>query len=233
MSAPLKIKLSSITHSFLKPTFACLASFLSRITFFVTNFPSLAWQRLQEHDVDSPWFSWRQSHRSILASEAASFSQGLLPSWTSSYFDVLFYRKPCITRSHFFVLYFCLVICCRKKMTRLKLKVVVYFSIFEKKKNEQRIGAHPSKNNYFAKKKPEIRRPFAFFFFKICIWWSFDWKRQAYAVCSLAVLMDRRVGTWNMMRKDTRDFHPFMSFILAIFLKISLCNFWSKKWVKL
>ena len=145
----------------------------------------------------------------------------------------------CFTESHilldhiFFVLYFCLVICCRKKMTRLKLKVVVYLSIFEKKKNEQRIGANPSKNNYFATKKPEIRRPFAFFFFKIYIWWSFDWKRQAYAVCSLEMLMDRRVGTWNIMRKDIRDFYPFMSLILAIFLKISLCNFWSKKWVKL
>ena len=51
-------------------------------------------------------------------------------------------------------------------MTRLKLKVVVYLSIFEKKKNEQRIGANPSKNNYFATKKPKIRRPFAFFHFQ-------------------------------------------------------------------
>ena len=51
-------------------------------------------------------------------------------------------------------------------MTRLKLKVVVCLSIFEKKKNEQRIAANPSKNNYFATKKPKIRRPFAFFLFQ-------------------------------------------------------------------
>ena len=185
MSAPLKIKLSPITHPFLKPTFACLALFLSRITFFVTNFPSLAWPRLQEHDVDSPWLSWRQSHRSILASEDASFSQVFLPLWTSSYFDVLFYRKPCIIRSHFFVLYFCLVICCRKKMTRLKLKVVVYLSIFEKKKNEQRIGANPSKNNYFATKKPKIRRPFAFFLFQN-LYLVVIWLKKA-GVCSMLI----------------------------------------------
>ena len=49
-------------------------------------------------------------------------------------------------------------------MTRLTLKEVVYLSIFEKK--EQRIGANPSKNNYFATKKLEIRRPFAFFLFQ-------------------------------------------------------------------
>ena len=183
MSAPLKIKLSPITHPFLVPTFAWLASLLSRITFFVTNFPSLAWQRLQEHDVDSPWFSWMQIHRSILASEAASFSQGLLPSWTSSCFDVFFTES--IIRSHFFVLYFCLVICCRKKMTRLKLKLVVYLSIFEKKKNEQRIGTNPSKNNYFATKKPEIRRPFAFFLFQN-LYLVVIWLKKA-GVCSMLI----------------------------------------------
>ena len=86
-----------------------------------------------------------------------------------------------------------------------------------------------------------------FSFFKICIWWSFNWKRQVYAVCSLAMLMGRRVGAWNIVRKDTTDFHPFISFNLAILQKHSLCNFWkhlalfflnsnidkSKKWVKL
>ena len=131
MSAPLKIKLSAITHPFLKPTFACLASFLSQITFFVTNSLSLGWQRLQGHAVYSPWFSWRQRHHSIVASEAAGFSQGLLPSWTSSHFDVMFDSKLCIIRSNVFVLPFCLVICCRTKMTR---KVVAHLSIFEKKR---------------------------------------------------------------------------------------------------
>ena len=110
MSAPLKIKLSPITHLFLKPTFACLVSFLSQITFFVTKFQSLAWRRLQGHAIYHPWFSWGQSHRSVLASEAAGFSQGLLPSWTSSHFDVTFDSKLCIIRLHVFVLLFCLVI---------------------------------------------------------------------------------------------------------------------------
>ena len=136
MSAPLKVKLSPITHPFLKPTFACLASFLSQITFFVTNSLSLGWQRLQGHAVYSPWFSWRQSHRSILASEATGFSQGLLPSRTSSHFDVMFDSKLCIIRSHFVFLFFCLVICCGTKMTRPILKVVVYLSIFEKKRTK-------------------------------------------------------------------------------------------------
>ena len=55
-------------------------------------------------------------------------------------------------------------------MTRLNLKVDAYLSIFEKKKNKQRIGANPSKNNYFATKKPEIRRPFAFLLFQnLCL----------------------------------------------------------------
>ena len=136
MSAPLKIKLSAITHPFLKPTFACLASFLSQITFFVTNSLSLGWQRLQGHAVYSPWFSWRQSHHSILASEAAGFSQGLFPSKTSSHFDVMFDSKLFVIRLHFFFFFFCLVICCRTKMTRLILKVVVYPSIFEKKRTK-------------------------------------------------------------------------------------------------
>ena len=130
MTASLKIKLSPITHPFQKPTFACLASF------FVTNFPSLPWQRLQGHAVYSPWFSWRQRHHSIVASEAAGFSQGLLPSWTSSHFDVMFDSKLCIIRSHFVFLFFCLVICCGTKMTRPILKVVVYLSIFEKKRTK-------------------------------------------------------------------------------------------------
>ena len=164
MSAPLKIKLSAITHPFLKPTFACLASFLSQITFFVTNSPSLGWQRLQGHAVYSPWFSWRQRHHSIVASEAAGFSQGLLPSWTSSHFAVMFDSKLCIIRSHVFVLFFCLVICCRTKMTQLILKVVVYLSIFEKKRTKN--WSKPSKNSYFATKKPEIRRLFAFLHFQ-------------------------------------------------------------------
>ena len=68
MTAPLKIKLSPITHPFQKPTF-----FVTN-NLFVTNFPSLPWQRLKGHAVYSPWFTWRQSHRSILASEAAGFS---------------------------------------------------------------------------------------------------------------------------------------------------------------
>ena len=45
-------------------------------------------------------------------------------------------------------------------MTQLILKVVIHLSIFEKK--GQRIGAHPSKNNYTATGKPEMRRAFAF-----------------------------------------------------------------------
>ena len=160
MSAPLKIKLPQATHPFPKPTFACLASFLSQITFFLTNFPSLPWQSLQKHAVYCPWFSWRQNHRSILASEAVGFSQGLVPSRTSSHFDVMFDSNLCISRLHFFVLFYCLIICCRTKMTRLILKVVTDLSIFEKK--GQRIGANTSKNNYIATKKQEKRRHFAF-----------------------------------------------------------------------
>ena len=161
MSVPLKIKLSPITHPFPTPTFLCLASFLSQITFFVTNFPSLGRQRLQGHAVYSPWFSWRQSHHSILASEAAGFSQGFLPSWTSSHFNVMFDSKLLFC-------FFCLVICCRSKTTQLILKVVVYLSIFEKKRtmNWSKPPKETSKNNYFAMKKLEIRTPFAFSLFQ-------------------------------------------------------------------
>ena len=81
-----------------------------------------------------------------------------------SHFDVLFDSKLCITRSCFFVFCFCLVICCRIKMTWLILKVVVYLSRFKKK--EQRIGANSSKNNCTAMKKPKIRRLFAFSLFQ-------------------------------------------------------------------
>ena len=194
---------------------------------FVTNFPSLAWQRLQEHAVYSPWFSWRQSHRSISASEAAGFFQGLLPSWTSSYFDVIFDSKLCIIRSHFFALCFCMVICCRTKMTRLILKVVVYLSIFEKKREQT-----PLRIITLQQRNRKLGDLLNFSFFKICIWWSFNWKRRVYAVCSLAMLMGRRVGTWNIVCKDTRDFHPILSFNLAILQKNSNIDR-SKKWVKL
>ena len=232
MSAPLKIKLSPITHPFLKLTFSSLAPFFSQITtnfchkFFVTNFPSLAWQRLQRHAVYSPWFSWRQRHRSILASEAAGFSQGLLPSWTWRHFDVMFDRKLCIIRSDFFILFFCLVIFCRTKVTRLTLKVVVYLSIFEKEKNKE-LEQTPQRIITLQQRNRKLGDLLHFPFFKICIWWSFNWKSRVYAVCSLAMSMGRRVGTWNV-RKDTREFHPFISFNLAISQKNSLCNFWSR-----
>ena len=49
-------------------------------------------------------------------------------------------------------------------MTRLILKAAINLYIFEKK--EQRIGAKPSKNNYIATEKPEMRRPFAFSLFQ-------------------------------------------------------------------
>ena len=154
----LKIKLTPSTHPFPTPTFLCLASFLSQITFFVTNFPSLGRQRLQGHAVYSPWFSWRQSHHSILASETAGFSQGFLPSWSSSHFNVMFDSKLCIIRSYFF--FFGLVICCRSRTTQLMLKVVVYLSTFDKKR------AMNWSKHYFAMKKLEIRTPFAFSLFQ-------------------------------------------------------------------
>ena len=49
-------------------------------------------------------------------------------------------------------------------MTQLILKVVVYLSIFEKKRTKN--WSKPSKNSYFATKKPEIRRLFAFLHFQ-------------------------------------------------------------------
>ena len=53
-------------------------------------------------------------------------------------------------------------------MTQLMLKVVVYLSIFEKKRtmNWSKPPKETSKNNYFAMKKLEIRTPFAFSLFQ-------------------------------------------------------------------
>ena len=165
----LKIKLTPLTHPFPTPTFLCLASFLSQITFFVTNFPSLGRQRLQGHAVYSPWFSWRQSHHSILALEAAGFSQGFLPSWTSSHFNVMFDSKLLFC-------FFCLVICCRSKTTQLILKVVVYLSTFEKKRtmNWSKPLKKPLRIIILQWRNWKLGHLLHFPFFKICIWWSFN-----------------------------------------------------------
>ena len=123
-----KIKLSPITHLFLKPTFTCSASFLS-LTFKVLR--GKGYKGIVSTALGFPGGrviapSWHQTPQVFL--------QGLYPSWTSSHFDVIFDSKLCIIRSHVFVLLFCLVVWCRTKMTRLILKVVVYLSIFEKKR---------------------------------------------------------------------------------------------------
>ena len=79
MSVHLALQLSPVTHPFLKPICACLAPLLSPVTI------RLALQKLRRHAVYNPWFSWRQSRCSILASEATGSSWGLLTSWTSSH----------------------------------------------------------------------------------------------------------------------------------------------------
>ena len=77
LSAPLTVTSKS-------PIFKGHVCMLS--TFFVKNSPpfSLVGQGLQGHAVYATWFSWKQSPGSILASQATGFSEGLMPSWTSS-----------------------------------------------------------------------------------------------------------------------------------------------------
>ena len=165
MSAPLKIKLSPITQRSAKLTLACIAYFLSQIAFFVTNSQAL---RGKGYKGILSSVLGVLGHHSILTSESAGFSQGLVPLWTSSHYDVMFNNKLCIIRLHFFVLFYCLALCCRTKMTRLILKVVVDLSIFEEKGTQN--WSKPSKNNYIATKKPKIRRPFAFSLFQnLCL----------------------------------------------------------------
>ena len=103
-----------------------------------------------------------QSHCSMLALEDVGFSQGLVPSWSSSHFNIMIDSKLCIIRLHFWFVLLLGYILWNKN------------SIFEKK--GQRIGGNPSKNTYIAIEKLEMRRHSAFFLFKICIWWSVDSK---------------------------------------------------------
>ena len=135
MTASLKIKLSPITHPFQKPTFACLASF------FVTNnlFLSLTFQVFRG-----------KGYKGML-STVLGFPGGrvITPFWHRRplvFPKGCFHQKlqailmQCLTASYvlldYIFFFFCLVICCRTKMTRLILKVVVYPSIFEKKRTK-------------------------------------------------------------------------------------------------
>ena len=143
MPAPLAIKLWRVTHPFPKFSFVCLAPFMSQRTFSVTNFPSFVGKRVHRHAVYRPWFSWRLGYRCILSLEAAGFSQALMPSWTSSHFNVMIVSKLCVIRLHFFALFFlfCLIIYCGTKRSRPMLKAVIDLSIFEKKDKE--LGQNP------------------------------------------------------------------------------------------
>ena len=137
-----------------KSTCACLAPFLSPLT---QLFPTLVWQRLQGHVTQSLVFLEAESQLQFGISGRRFFPKvdaimNLKP------FDVMF-----IIRLHFLSYY--VFICCRPKMTRVIMKVVIIdFAIFEEKYTK--IGTNASKKNYIAAEKLEMRRPFTFFVFQ-------------------------------------------------------------------
>ena len=143
MPAPLAIKLWRVTHPFPKFSFVCLAPFMSQRTFSVTNFPSFVGKRVHRHAVYRPWFSWRLGYRCILSLEAAGFSQALMPSWTSSHFNVMIVSKLCVIRLHFFCFVFFIlldyILWNKEESTNVKSS----YRSFDIREKGQRIGTKP------------------------------------------------------------------------------------------
>ena len=143
MPAPLAIKLWRVTHPFPKFSFVCLAPFMSQRTFSVTNFPSFVGKRVHRHPVYRPWFSWRLGYRCILSLEAAGFSQALMPSWTSSHFNVMIVSKLCVIRLHFFCFVFFVlldyILWNKEESTNVKSS----YRSFDIREKGQRIGTKP------------------------------------------------------------------------------------------
>ena len=181
MPAPLAIKLWRVTHPFPKSSFACLTPFMSQRTFSVTNFPSFVGKRVHRHAVYRPWFSWRLDYRSILSLEAADFSQALMPSWTSSHFNVMIVSKLCVIRLYFFCFVFFVlldyILWNKEESTNVKSS----YRSFDIREKGQRIGTKPLFGsqlitNLTLKRLEEVGGvsliPLPLWFFKKCIFWN-------------------------------------------------------------